>query len=269
MRRGPSKGGPLCFLIREKVMPLNSEQKNQINNKYKNIINCQIILIMKSFKKITKLKNFLTKALFLIVLLIASFVFTGYAQVPQSIPYQAVARNTSGNLIANQNVSLRFSIHDATAGGTIIYQETQNATTNSLGLFTVNIGAGTSVIGTFSSINWGTNFKYTQVEIDPTGWNSTGYLDMGTNQMMSVPYALYAAHSNDAGPQGTIGAQGPQGTAGTNGTNGTNGAQGPQGTIGAQGPQGTIGAQGPQGTIGAQGPQGTAGTNGTDRKSVV
>ena len=113
------------------------------------------------------------------------------AQVPQAIPYQAVARDNSDNLIANQNISLRFSIHDVTSGGTIVYQETQSATTNALGLFSVNIGQGTPVLGTFSNISWGNGAKFNQVEFDPTGGNN--FTDMGTQQLMSVPYA-YMLH---------------------------------------------------------------------------
>ncbi len=45
------------------------------------------------------------------------------AQVPQAIPYQAVARDNSGNVIANQIISLRFSIHDTTGGGTVVCKE--------------------------------------------------------------------------------------------------------------------------------------------------
>ena len=50
------------------------------------------------------------------------------AQVPQAIPYQAVARDNSGNPIANQNISLRFKIHDGSAGGTVVYSESQSVT---------------------------------------------------------------------------------------------------------------------------------------------
>lgn len=128
------------------------------------------------------------------------------AQAPNAIPYQAVARNTSGNLITNQNVSLRFSIHDVSATGTIVYQETQNTTTNALGLFSVNIGQGTPVTGTFVTINWGSGAKFTQVEIDPAG--GTSYVDMGTQQMMSVPYALFAKSSGSSNvPNGTAAGQ--------------------------------------------------------------
>jgi hypothetical protein len=133
------------------------------------------------------------KTLILLFLILA--VKNNYGQVPQAIPYQAVARNNSGNLIINQNISLRFSIHDASAGGTVIYQETKSTITNNLGLFSVNIGLGTPVVGTFSSINWGINIKFLQVELDTLGGNN--YTDMGTQQMLSVPYALFSAKSAD------------------------------------------------------------------------
>ena len=113
-----------------------------------------------------------------------------YAQAPQGIPYQAIARNASGQAIANTAVKVRFSIRDSIATGAIKYQETHNPTTSALGLFSVNVGMGTVVSGTFSGINWGKNAKFLQVELDPTG--GTTFTDLGTTQMMSVPYALQA-----------------------------------------------------------------------------
>ena len=73
-----------------------------------------------------------------ILIIIAIFIFQSslynlFAQAPQAIPYQAVARDNAGNAIANQAVSLRFTIHNATAVGPIVYQETQSKTTNALG----------------------------------------------------------------------------------------------------------------------------------------
>jgi hypothetical protein len=118
------------------------------------------------------------------------------AQTPQAIPYQAVARNSSGALITNQAVSLRFTIHTASATGTVVYQETQAATTNAYGLFTVTIGTGTVVSGSLSGIDWSTGTKYMQVELDATG--GTSYTNMGTQQLLSVPYALYAQKSSNA-----------------------------------------------------------------------
>jgi uncharacterized protein (TIGR02145 family) len=115
---------------------------------------------------------------------------TSHAQAPQGIPYQAIARNASGVAIANTAVKVRFSIRDSIATGAIKYQETHNPTTSALGLFSVNVGMGTVVSGTFSGINWGKNAKFLQVELDPAGGST--YTDLGTTQMMSVPYALQA-----------------------------------------------------------------------------
>lgn len=116
------------------------------------------------------------------------------AQAPQAIPYQAVARNSSGVVLAFKTVSLRFTILDTVAGAPVVaYQETTPATTNSLGLFIVNIGQGQpdAKSGSFSSINWGNPRFYIRIELDTTG-SGTAYSTIGTQQLMSVPYALYA-----------------------------------------------------------------------------
>ena len=145
-----------------------------------------------------------------------------HAQAPQGIPYQAVARDNAGNLIKNQNISLRFSIHDGTASGAVVYSETHSVTTDALGLFAVNIGGGTSS-GTLADVNWGSGAKFTQVELDVTGGDN--YTDMGTTQMMSVPYALYAANAN------VPGVPGPQGVTGATGATGPSGATGSVGSV--------------------------------------
>jgi hypothetical protein len=129
------------------------------------------------------------KKLTLIFILLLTHL--AYAQVPQGIPYQAAARNASGQALVNTSVKVRFSILDSVATGTVVYKETHSTTTNSVGLFNVNVGMGTPVTGTFNAINWGKNAKFMQMELDITGTGSS-YVDMGTQQMLSVPYALYA-----------------------------------------------------------------------------
>ena len=145
------------------------------------------------------------------------FVAFATAQVPQGVNYQAVARNNAGAVLQNQPVSVRLTVHDVTAAGTVVYQETHNVTTNQFGIFAVVIGGGTLVQGTFTGINWGTGAKYLQVELDATG--GTTYVDMGTSQLQSVPYALYAANS----PTGATGATGPTGATGLAGATGADG----------------------------------------------
>jgi hypothetical protein len=168
------------------------------------------------------------------------------SQSPPGIPYQAEVRNESGEVLANANVNTRFTLHEQAANGTVSYQETHALTTNELGLFAATIGAGTAVQGTFASINWAQTTKFLQVEVE-TG---SGWITMGNQQLMSVPYALYAAN----GPEG------PQGPAG---------ADGAEGAMGQHGPQGIQGATGPTGLTGAQGPQGTPGTNGADGVGIA
>ncbi|MBK8685596.1 MAG: collagen-like protein [Bacteroidetes bacterium] len=188
------------------------------------------------------------------------------AQTPQGLPYQAVARNASGEVLSAQSISVRFTLHNASSNGTILYRETHAASTNTLGLFTLIIGQGTPSIGTFSTINWGLASKYLQVEMDVSG--GTNYVDFGTTQLMSVPYALYAEKANvpglpgPQGPQGNTGATGAQGPQGLTGATGATGPQGPQGLQGVTGATGATGAQGPIGLTGAQGPQGLTGATG-------
>ncbi|MBP6624487.1 MAG: collagen-like protein [Chitinophagaceae bacterium] len=171
------------------------------------------------------------KLILLILVINCQFsIVNSFAQTPQAIPYQAVARDNTGSPLSSQNISLRFSIHDSTAAGTLVYQETQSATTNALGLFTANIGQGTVVSGTFSTISWDINAKFIQVEMDATGGNS--YTDMGTTQFMSVPYALHAKTADVPGLPGPTGPQGPIGLTGPAGANGNDGATGPQGPTG-------------------------------------
>jgi hypothetical protein len=112
------------------------------------------------------------------------------AQAPQSIPYQAVARDAGGHLLIEQSINLRFSIRDQAVNGPVIYSESHPTVTNLFGLFTVNIGAGNPIEGLFADIQWANGYKFLQVELDATG--NGPYIDMGTSQMLSVPYALYA-----------------------------------------------------------------------------
>lgn len=116
------------------------------------------------------------------------------AQVPQGISYQAVAFTTGGTPVVSGPVGVRISILDNSTSGTVVYSETHSVTTNAQGLFNLNIGQGSPVSGTFSAINWALNSKFLKVEVDPNG--GTSYSVVGTNQLMSVPYALYSENTN-------------------------------------------------------------------------
>ncbi|MFN8244619.1 MAG: hypothetical protein U0X40_11250 [Ferruginibacter sp.] len=144
-----------------------------------------------------------------LLLTITSFVVTLFAmaQAPTMLNYQGVARNAAGNVLPNQSVGLRLSILNGSATGTVVYQETRTVVTNAFGLFNVQVGGpgATSTTGSIAGVNWtafgaGSGPKYLQTEIDPNG--GTAYVNMGSTQMLSVPYALYALGGAPVGPAG-------------------------------------------------------------------
>lgn len=119
------------------------------------------------------------------------------AQVPQSIAYQAIVRGTDGDPLTDQLVSMQMILHQGSESGSIVYCEKQTITTNPLGLVNLLIGAGTIVSGNFQNIDWSTGPYYLEVELDPEG--GTAFVPMGTIQLVSVPYALYADEVSTVG----------------------------------------------------------------------
>jgi hypothetical protein len=109
--------------------------------------------------------------------------------VPNTVNYQAVARNSSGGILANQLVGLRLTIEDG-AGGAILYQERQTPTTNQFGLLTVKLGSGTVLSGTWAAINWANGNQWLKVDMDPTGGSS--YTTMGESELLAVPFSNYS-----------------------------------------------------------------------------
>ncbi len=123
--------------------------------------------------------------------LVAIFtVLTIAASVPQKISYQAVVRNSSNNLVVSSGIGMQVSILEGSVNGTAVYIERHFPTTNANGLVTIQIGAGTVVNGTFSTIDWSLGTYFIKIEYDLNG--GANYSISGTNQLLSVPYAIYA-----------------------------------------------------------------------------
>jgi hypothetical protein len=142
-----------------------------------------------------------------LLLLTIFFSVIAYGQAPNQINYQGIARNAVGNVIPGKNISVRLSIHEGNATGTIVYSEIRNVTTSNFGLFNIAIGSAgaASVTGTISDVNWGAGAKFLQVEIDPAG--GSNFLDLGAAQLLSVPYALFSGNSTNSSPSGTAGGE--------------------------------------------------------------
>ena len=236
--------------------------------------------------------------LFFLCVTFLSIQGISYAQsgAPNGINYQAVIRNNQGTLVANSPVAIRINIRQNSASGIVIFSEKHLVTTTQYGLVNFVIGTGTylGLGGPFASINWGNGPYFLDLGVAFSGLpNPTTYMAYGTQQMMSVPYALYAKSSGNLLNQwkygvgvpavslGTIGDYyldtatgnvynknsatswilisniiGPQGPIGLDGAQGIQGVPGPTGAVGATGP---IGLTGPAGATGPQGPSASGG----------
>ena len=129
-------------------------------------------------------------------LLFVFSIFLSYsiAIAQDGINYQGAATDVNGDELTNQNITIRASVLSTTANGNLEWEETHSATTDQFGLFNVVIGQGTNTtngaIASFDDMDWGSGNHFLKIEMDATG--GTNYAMIGTTQMMSVPYALYA-----------------------------------------------------------------------------
>lgn len=138
--------------------------------------------------------------------LITLFIFIlsagiALAQMPKAINYQAVARNNAGEAIANQNIKVRLSIINSANANAVLYSETRQVTTNTLGLFNLQIGSpgALATTGSFDNINWlnnTTSVENLKVELDIN--NNNSFVDMGTQALVTVPYAFAADQAVNA-----------------------------------------------------------------------
>lgn len=126
---------------------------------------------------------------FSVLLIFAGFL--SFAQAPQGINYQGVARNASGAAMGSANLSVQITI---AAGSTTHYQERQNVLTDTFGLYSLVIGNPTATVvqGSFIAIPWSAGGLSATIDIDA----GSGYQTVSTVVLQSVPYALYA---NSAG----------------------------------------------------------------------
>ena len=127
------------------------------------------------------------------ILLILNFV---KAQVPQGFKYQTAIRDNNGAVFANKLVAFKLSLLTGSANGTAVYSEVHKVATNDFGVANLNVGNGTTSLGNFNTIDWGSNTFFLKTEVDIN--NGTNFTFMGSSQLLSVPFAMYAAKSANA-----------------------------------------------------------------------
>ena len=127
------------------------------------------------------------------VLLVSAVVL--FAQAPEKFSFQAVVRNESNQLVVNAPVGVRVSILQGSTSGNALYVETHTTTTNANGLLTVEVGGGNAQVGSFHNINWANGPWFLKTETDPNG--GSNYDVVSVQQLLSVPYALYAKEAGN------------------------------------------------------------------------
>ena len=122
------------------------------------------------------------------------------AQAPQGFNYQATVRNSGGDLIINSNVYFKFNLMQGSQTSLPIFSETHYVPTDDLGHVSLVIGEGTpqNNLAYFSEIDWSLGSYFLGIELSVNGTND--YVAMGTTQLLSVPYALYAENSGNSTP---------------------------------------------------------------------
>lgn len=130
------------------------------------------------------------KLVHILLLLFVTITPKVFAQAPEKMSYQAIIRAQDNSLVVNSRISLKVIVHQGTASGTNVYQETHAVNTNSNGLISLEIGTGTVATGDFSKIAWDKGPYFIETQVDVKG--GSNYNITGVTQLLSVPYALYA-----------------------------------------------------------------------------
>jgi uncharacterized protein (TIGR02145 family) len=132
-----------------------------------------------------------------------------WAQAPQQFSYQAVVRDANNVLVNTKKVGMKISVLKGADTSNVVYVETHKPTANANGLVSISIGGGVKVSGDFDKIDWAKGPYFVKTETDPAG--GTSYSLITTSQLLSVPFALYAAN-NQVGPKGDKGDKGELGS---------------------------------------------------------
>ncbi|HND87660.1 MAG TPA: hypothetical protein PK971_04990, partial [Saprospiraceae bacterium] len=137
--------------------------------------------------------------LFLLLLTLCAALPMMAQFTPQGFNYQSIVRDDqTGAALTNKTLTLLFTVRTGAPNGQTVYSEKQATSTNEFGLVNLVVGTGTPIFGTFDAINWGGGAKYLTVSVqnpnDPIQFN-----ELGSSQLMSVPYALYAKQAANSG----------------------------------------------------------------------
>jgi len=123
-------------------------------------------------------------------------------KVPDGILFQAMAKDPSGNPAKGRTIYIKNAILQTSINGPEVYLEAHKIVASQEGVFTIVIGKGNKLLGpnSITNLDWssGPYFLNIKAAIAPsiplTNWIADEhYIDMGTSQFWTVPFALFAA----------------------------------------------------------------------------
>ncbi len=149
-----------------------------------------------------------------VLFLVGLFPLSISQNVPMALKYQAVARNNNGEELKSEIIDVRMSVIAGNPDGVVEWQEIHTGVqTSQFGLFSILLGKGDrsgGIVASFEEIPWSESSHYLKVEIK----FDQVFLEMGTSQFLSVPYALYSQTSLTPGLEGPPGPKGDKGDPG-------------------------------------------------------
>ena len=144
----------------------------------------------------------------LLVLILVCIACSVIAQPPPVISTSAVAKDPLGNVARNRPVYVKVAIYQTSPiNGAKVWEESHQVTSGDDGIFTIPIGKGTLSPGimlkSIAEIDWGNgpffiNYKVAVAPSIAAPWwlPADNYIDQGTTQMVSVPYAMFAGNAS-------------------------------------------------------------------------
>ena len=118
------------------------------------------------------------------LIMVFCWTLSVFAQTPNQFKYQAVLRDASGAILSSENATIDIAILKGSDTGPVVFSESHSVTSNDFGLIQLNIGSLLNGTGTIADIDWSSGNYFVQVSLNGSV--------LGTNQLLSVPYALYA-----------------------------------------------------------------------------
>ena len=134
---------------------------------------------------------------YILLMVMLCLVLPGMGQIPRMFNYQGIARLADGSPMSNQNLHIKIAILPELNATESVFEEKHQVTTNAYGLYTLSIGGGQAIKGSMNQVAWEKGNQFVRVSIDLKGDGQ--FQELGTTQLLSVPYALYAEKAGNAG----------------------------------------------------------------------